>query len=133
MPLTSRSGESSGGYEIPTSVSGSTQVLVLDYPTALPASIVASGTWNSGLIVVNGYPKIMLAVLMDHGGTLTLHRFVDLPMTMERPVVTATIVANTQLFLDVGDGLVCLAMTVQIDNAIGAVGNISKFAIVLSN
>ena len=99
MPLTSRQGESSGGFETPFSDAGSMQVVVLDYPTPVPASIVASGAWNSGPIVIDGYPKIMVAVLMDHAGTLIIHRFVDMAMTMERPIITTAIAAGTQLKL----------------------------------
>ena len=133
MPLTSRSGESSGGWEQGTSDSGSMQVLVQDLPTALPLSIIASGLWNSGLLIGDGYPRIMAAVLMDHAGSLVVHRFVDMAGTMERTAITTSIVASTLLIVDVTDLLPFLTYSIDITNAVGAPGNITKFSLLLSN
>jgi hypothetical protein len=133
MPWTSRSGESSGAFESPTAPSGSLQVMVLDYPTPVPASLVASATWSSGLIFGDGFPKVTVGVLMDHAGTLIIHRFLDAAGTIERPIVTTPIVANTALIVDVTDGLPYVTSSIEIDNAVGATGNISKFVWILSN
>ncbi len=135
MPLTSRPGEASGGWEQGTSDTGSMQILVADYPTPLPASIVASGSWISGPMIGDGYPRICIGLVMDHGGTLNVHRYVDLAATIERPIGTNTvaIVAATPLILDVSDMLPFLTYQVEIVNAAGATGNISKLVVLLSN
>lgn len=134
MPIAVHS-DDAGNYEQPISLAGAMQITAPNLPTPLPLQIGIGATWDSGIVVSDGFKAITVGVKGDHAGTLNVLRYIDLAGTIQQgSTSTAAIVANTPLILNVYDNLPFVTFKVQIVNAGGAVMNITAtdFAILMN-
>lgn len=99
---------------------------------APPASIAGSGNWKSGVIYANGYSKLTTAVTLSQAGTLKVTRYLDALGTIVRDVTSQTLVASTQMIIDLIDGKPFQAFQVEIDNTSGSSGAVSGFSLLLT-
>lgn len=133
MPISTHS-DDIGGYEQIYSPGPVAQMDSLSIPGGLPpAQLLASGTWVTSLIYAMGYKVLSVGVTMDHAGTLKIQRYIDRGGLVAQGAVSSTaIVANTPLVVNLTDNLPFLTFTIEIDNAAGAVGNITNFALLMN-
>lgn len=99
-----------------------------------PATLAATtGTFTSIAISADGFKVIALAVKTTGAGALSLQRYVDKAGTIAQgAVITASLVANTQLVINADDDLAFQSFTYTITNTAGATATLSNFALLLN-
>jgi hypothetical protein len=133
MPLIQHS-DDMGGFEQPVSLAGVSQIDAPEIPNGQPpAQLAASGVYTSGLIYGMGFKVLSVGLTMDHAGTLKIQRYIDRAGLIAQGAVSSTaLVAATPLVVNITDGLPFQVFTIEIDNAVGAVGNITNFGILMN-
>lgn len=106
---------------------------IIQPPNAVPATLAASGVYDTGVFSVPG-PGVSVGVVSSQGGTLTVQRYLDLAKAL--PVgaaATATITANVAAVVSVNDGVPYQCVDVTVSNSSGTTAaTISAFAIIAS-
>ena len=99
-------------------------------PTPFPATIAASGNWQSGVIINQHFPAIAACVTSTQIGNLTIQRYADLAGTI--PVgatTTQELTASTAAYAAVNDGVPYLSFVVEVTNTGGSTADITGTAI----
>jgi len=98
----------------------------------LPASIAASGSAQTSLIVTEGFTLISAGITASQNGTLSIQRYLDAAGTVPQgAAVSVVITASTAANLDVLDGKPFASFKLTVTNASGSVSNITAFALLL--
>ena len=108
--------------------------MIITPPNAYPATIAASGSWQSGYVPYNDLNAVSAAIKSTEAGELTLQRYLDNAGNI--PVgaaVTATITAGTVATVSVNDGVAATSFQVTATNTSGSAATISDTAIVLQH
>lgn len=100
-------------------------------PTAFPASLANSASWDSNLIPA-AFGGVALCGLADQSGVVfTIQRYADLAGTIPvGPTGTFTSVANTANSCWVLDGIPYLSFNCNVLNSSGSTVNLSNMSIV---
>ena len=114
---------------LPVSSSPS-QPVVPTPPTPPPATIAGGGSYQSGIIVSNGFRGIAAAATLTQAGTISIQRYIDVAGTiLIGAASTQALSANTAGWVAVNDGLPCASFQVTVTNSSGSTGTLSNFAI----
>lgn len=132
MPIVAPDSESDGGYTQTYSQAGMAQVNQPTIPVAMPASIAASGNWNSGLIFSDGYRYLTVTATSSQAGALVIQQYVDMAGTIPRVVSSTALVAATPLIVDIADLKPFMSFTVQINNTGGSGAAVTGFQVLLA-
>lgn len=123
---------SSAEYFVPQAVGPCIQVFPV-LPVALPASIAAAASWQSGIINGDGFPKIVCGVTLSQAGTLSIQRYIDQAGLVPVGVPTSvTLVAGTSNAVTITDGIPFGSFQVTIANTGGAAATPSAFALLVN-
>jgi hypothetical protein len=99
-------------------------------PTPPPSTIVASGSWNSGVMLANGANRLAAAVTSSQNGVLTIQRYIDAAGTIPIGIApTQAITANTLAWTWVNDGMPFLSWRVTVTNTGGSTANLTNVAL----
>jgi hypothetical protein len=103
-------------------------------PTPPPATIAASGNWNSGIMSNGGYGSLAVAAKLSQTGTLVLQRYLDPAGTIPiGAAISQAMTANTVATVATTDGLLCSAFSIVVTNTGGSTGNLSSVFILAGN
>lgn len=109
----------------------STNPVLADLPTPPPATIAASGNWNSGAISASGLNAIAATAKLTQTGQLVLQRYIDAAGTI--PIgsdETVAMTANTLTSAYIAnDGVPFASFSVQVNNTSGSTGTLSMVGI----
>ncbi len=98
----------------------------------LPATMNASSSVQSSLIVTEGYTLISVGITLTQNGTLSVQRYLDAGGTvLQGNAVSIPLVANTAANLDVLDGKPFASFQVTVTNSSGTSASLSALAILL--
>ena len=98
----------------------------------LPASIAASGSVQSSLIVTAGYALISLGLTASQNGTLSIQRYLDAGGTVTQGApVQVNLTANVPANLDVMDGRPFAAFKITVTNGTASVSNLTNIALLV--
>lgn len=98
-------------------------------PTAFPTTIVASGTWTSGLIVA-GFGSVVAAATSNHAATLEVQRYADVAgLVPVGALLSQAMSAATPAWVGAADALPYLTFQVSIVNSAGGSATITNCAI----
>jgi hypothetical protein len=99
---------------------------------AAPATIAASGTYQSAIIINYNGPALVVGLTSSQAGVLSLQRYADLAGTI--PVgaaITQNLTAATAASVGVNDGLPYLSFAFSITNTSGSTAaNVTNLSIV---
>ena len=105
-------------------------------PTPAPATLAASGggaTWASGAIPCGGIPALAVSAELDHTGTLSLQRYIDVAGTVPiGAAITQAMTANAIATIWVRDGLPAASFQVTVVNTGGVLANLTNVNILES-
>ena len=94
----------------------------------VPATIAASGVYDTGLIP-SGQGAVAAACTLDQTGTLTIQRYADVAgLVPVGPLISQALSASTPAWAGAADGLPSRTWRVQITNTSGSTGNLSGVA-----
>jgi hypothetical protein len=97
---------------------GPAGVTVSSPPNPFPTLIASSGSWNSGIISMQGCRGITAAVTSTQAGNISIQRYADAAgLIAVGTVLTQAITANTPATVSVNDGLPALYFQVTITNS----------------
>ena len=95
------------------------------FPTPPPATLAASGVWNSGAVPSGDAAAFSAAATLSQAGTLTLQRYIDNAGQIPYgAAMTATLVATVPNFVGVADGAPVGSFQVSVTNTSGSTGNL---------
>jgi hypothetical protein len=98
-----------------------------------PASLAASGTWTSGVIVADGYKAIAAGVLSSQAGAISIQRYLDRAGNVPQgPAISATITAATAQVCNANDGAPFQSFVIKITNTGTVAATLSNFACLLN-
>src|SRR5882762_9022304 len=99
----------------------------------LPASIAASSSVQSSLIVTEGFMVIAAGITTSQNGSMTVQRYLDAGGTVPQgSAISLTLTANTAANLNVLDGLPFASFQLTVSNSSGSnASTVSKFALLL--
>ena len=111
-----------------------TQMLGAVYPPPLPtpppATIVASGTWNSGPILAGGARRFGAGATLDKTGTLTVQAFLNAAGTIPAvAAVSATLAAGVANYVSIDGGAPAASYVVIVTNTDATTGNLTAVAV----
>lgn len=133
MPIVAPASGTDGAFTNVTSAAGVAQITSPVIPNPIVASIPAtSGTWNSGVIVGDGFRYLTVAVTMSQAGSLVITEYLDLASTIARPALSTPIVAATPLIVDIADLKPFVGFSIQINNTGASPGAVTSFAVLMS-
>ena len=103
-------------------------------PTVSPETIAASGTYQTGIIAIIGYPGIGIACQLTQVGSISVQRYLDAAGTIPTgSAITATLTANTLGVANItNDGVAWLSYQVTITSSGGATATVTTFAMTAS-
>jgi hypothetical protein len=102
-------------------------------PTAAPATIAASGNYNTGIMSAAGFKSLAAACTLSQAGTIVIQRYLDpLGTIAVGAPVSATLVAATANYVTVNDGVCAASWQVTINNTGGSTGNLTNTAFLAS-
>lgn len=95
------------------------------FSTPPPATIAASGNWNSGVVGARG-GKLAVNAKLTQAGTLTVQRYMDIfgLIVLGAPIVQV-LTANVDGYVTITDGLPYLSYRITVANTSGSTGNLS--------
>ncbi len=100
---------------------------------AAPATIAASGSWNSNVAITDGYKAIAAGVTSSQAGTLSVQRYLDTAgLVAQGAPVSVALSAGVAAVVNCMDGVPCQSFKVTITNSSGSVANITNFACLLN-
>lgn len=144
MPFAAPASDASGAFEQFVSMAGWGQILYppAGFPNPLPATIAASGAWNSGLIYSDGFRILTVAVQSTQAGSCVIQPYIDLAGTIPRPAITTSLTANTLAIIDLPPAPTSTSpgpymapwasFTVNITNTGGSLATLTAFQLILS-
>lgn len=99
----------------------------------LPATIAASGSVQSSLIVTEGFTLISAGVTSTQAGTMSIQRYLDAGGTVPQgTAISVNLTANTAANLDVLDGKPFASFMLTVTNSNGSnAATLSNFALLL--
>jgi hypothetical protein len=98
----------------------------------VPASVPASSSVQSSLIVTEGFSLISVGVTASQAGTMSVQRYLDAGGTVVQGAASQiSLVADTAANLDILDGKPFASFKLTITNSSGSVSNLTNFALVV--
>ncbi len=105
------------------------QAAHLIYPVQpAPTTIAASATWNSGILISGGSPKVAAGVTSTQAGAITITRYLDTAGTVTIDTHTAPLTANNFASLVLVDNVPFGSFMVQISNTGGSAATLTNFS-----
>ncbi len=102
-------------------------------PNAVPATIAASGIYDAGLLISDGYKVISVGATLSNPGTISVQRYIDRAGTVPQgAAVTVALTAATAGTLNVNDGLPHASFDLKIINGGATVANLTNFGLLLN-
>jgi hypothetical protein len=98
----------------------------------LPATVAASGSAQTSLIVTEGFTLISAGLTASQNGSMSIQRYLDVGGTVPQgAAVSVVLAANTAANLDVLDGKPFASFILTVTNSSGSVSNLTNFALLL--
>lgn len=98
----------------------------------LPATIAASSSVLSSLIVTEGFSLISAAIKTTQAGTMTIQRYLDAGGTVPQGApVSVNLTANSFANLDITDGKPFASFQLTVSNSAASTATISNFALLV--
>jgi hypothetical protein len=98
-----------------------------------PATIAASGAWDSGILTGDGYKALSAGVTSTQAGAITITRYIDQAGTVQQgAAASTTLVASTAAVVNVTDGLPFASFRIRVTNTGGSTATISGFAALMA-
>ena len=98
----------------------------------LPASIAASGSVQTSLIIAEGFSLISAGITASQNGTLSIQRYLDAGGTVAQGApVSVALTASTAANLDILNGKPFASFILTVTNTGGSTSNLTNFALLL--
>lgn len=119
---------------IPVYIAGTPAAPVVPVPpTPAPATIAASGTWNSGVMPSAGYKSLAAACTLSQAGTLTIQRYIDAAGSIAIGVAAVQpLSAGVPAWAVLNDGCPSASFSVVVTNTSGTTGNLTGATLLAS-
>ena len=127
MPLVSS--QKTAGYWEPGAYGPISQMFP-DLPVPIVPTIAASGTWDSGLLLADGFKAMAIGLNVNQSCTLEVRRYIDAAGNVQQSLSSTALSAGTTV-VNITDNLPFYTYRIRIVNG-GAIVTISNFTVLLN-
>ena len=97
-----------------------------------PGTIAASGTWDSGVVLSDGFRVIGVGVTSSQAGNLSVQRYLDPAGTVAQGAgESAALSAGAPAVVNVTDGKPFAAFRITVSNSAASAADITGFAVLM--